>query len=71
MITILSILSVVVFIAGSYLVGNAVLKSFNDSWIEQLISSLYGVLLWVGAGIIGLICFGIYIGVRMLILNVI
>ena len=66
---ILSILGVLVFIAGAYFMGNAVLETFYDSWIEQLMSSLYGILLWVGIGIVGLICVGIYVGVQTLLLN--
>jgi len=69
MITILSILGVLVFIAGAYFMGNAVLKTFYDSWAEQLMSSLYGVLLWFGIGVVGLICVGIYVGVWSLLLN--
>jgi len=69
MITILSILGIVIFFVGAYFMGNAVLRTFHDNFIEQLMSSLYGILLWVGVGIVGLICVGIYIGVRTLLLN--
>lgn len=69
MITILSFLGVLVFYAGAYFIGNAVFKTFYDNWQEQLRSSLYGILLWAGIGMVVLICVGIYIGVRTLLLN--
>ncbi len=70
MITILSILGIVIFIVGAYFMGNAVLKTFYDDFVEQLMASIYGILLWIGVGVVILLCFGVYIGVRMLLLNV-
>jgi hypothetical protein len=44
--TILSVLFIVIIFAGAYLMGNAVLDTFQEYWQEQILSSLFGLLIW-------------------------
>ena len=64
---ILTVLAIIIFIAGCYYMGNFVLDSFHDDIIERLLASLYGVLCWCAIAVVVVICCGIYFGVDHLI----
>jgi hypothetical protein len=67
MITLLTILACLIFVGGAYFMGNFVSDTFKDDIQERVISTLYGVLLWGGIGIIGVICYLIYLGISYLL----
>jgi len=51
---------IVIFVAGCYYGGNAVLQTFRDDLRERLMSSLFGVLLWCALAMLVVIFGGIY-----------
>ena len=59
----LTILGTIIFFGGAYFMGNYILDTFNDDIVEQIMSSVYGILLWAGIGLIALIICWIYKGI--------
>lgn len=57
---ILGILGVIIFITGAYFIGNKILNTFDEDWIEQLISTAYGFLVWFLIAAVITACYFIY-----------
>lgn len=66
MITTLSILGIIVFIGGAYFMGNKVLDTLSDDWREQIMSTIYGFLMWILILLVAVMCIGIYHGIGAL-----
>jgi drug/metabolite transporter (DMT)-like permease len=64
MITFLSILGILIFLAGAYFMGNFFLDTFDHDLRERIMASLYGVLCWFGVGVVAAICYVIVLGVQ-------
>jgi hypothetical protein len=64
MIPLLSILAILIFLGGAYFMGNFFLDSFDNDLRERIMASLYGVLCWVGVGLVAAICYVIVLGVQ-------
>jgi len=62
----LTILGTIFVICGAYFMGNYVLDTFNDNLVEQIMSSLFGMLLWGCIISFIVIIYGIYRGIEML-----
>lgn len=66
--TLISILApciiTIIFFASSWYMGNAVMQTFNKSWQEQFISTLFGILLWMIIIALGCLSIAIYITVQ-------
>ena len=69
MITMLSIIVAIIFVALVYWLGNYVLDTFYEDFVIQLVSTIYGVILLIGFGLVGLLAFVIYFVIRELLLN--
>ena len=65
----LSIIVAIIFVALVYWLGNYVLDTFYEDFVIQLVSTIYGVILLIGFGLVGLLAFVIYFVIRELLLN--
>ena len=63
----LSILGVIVFLAGSYFMGNAFGNTFNSDLVEKLLASFVGMFLWIAIGIVLFLCVEIYLFIHCII----
>jgi len=66
MITFFTTLAIIVFFGGAYFMGNSVLNTFDEDWIEQLMSSLYGIICWLAIACLIFLCCLMFLGVNAL-----
>ena len=64
----ITIICIIIFLLGSYFMGNLFLDGFDDDWREQIINSLFGVLFCIAIIAIIMICYSIYLGIHELFL---
>ena len=60
---IFGVLAVMVFIVGSYYLGNKSLDTFDENIVERIMASLFGFLIWIAIGAVAYISYLIYITV--------
>ena len=59
----LTILGTIIFFGGAYFMGNYALNTFNEDLFKQIVSSLFGIMLWGIIAMIASIIYCIYRGV--------
>jgi hypothetical protein len=60
MAAILTIIVIIVFVLGSYYGGNAIMGTFKCNAEDRFMSSLIGVIMWIGIICLSICFFGIY-----------
>ena len=56
----LTILGIVIFFGGAYLMGNYLLDTFNDNIPDQIMGTLLGIMAWLLVAVVGLFIAAIY-----------
>ena len=70
MIEIDNTLCLIIFVVGSYLMGNALLGTFRDTWADKIAATLFGVIIWIALIVFAFLSLLLFIFIRIKIFNI-